>query len=229
MAKLNDGPGDEIKLLQKRIAVLEKINVQYKELEERLHEARAYAENIVETVREPLLIMDGDLKVISANSAFYLTFKVNPKETQGEFVYKLGNGQWDIPELKKLLREIITKKNNFDNFEIRHKFESIGEKIMLLNARRIPPTPAKPKIILLAIEDITEKVIMKRDVAFRLEEQVKERTKQLDEVNLKLQDKIVDLEIFNKASVGRELKMIELKKEIETLKQRISMTENAPK
>lgn len=229
MTKLNETTGEEIKLLQKRIVVLEKINARYKELEEKLHEARGYAENIVETVREPLLIMDGNLKVISANGAFYQTFRVNPKETQGEFVYNLGNGQWDIPELKRLLREIITKKNTFDNYEIRHKFESIGEKIMLLNARRIPPTPAKPKIILLAIEDITENVIMKRDVATRLEEQVKVRTKQLDEINEKLQEKIADLEIFNKVSVGREIKMIELKKEIESLKQRISTTENVPK
>jgi len=118
-------------------------------------EAREYAEEIITTIREPLVVLDTDLKVILANKAFYQTFKVNPKETTNQFIYDLGNGQWNIPKLKKLLEDILPKNNFFDSFEVDHNFETIGPKAMLLNARRIPRPPKKPKIILLAIEDIT--------------------------------------------------------------------------
>jgi len=209
---------NEISLLKKRIAVLEEMNSHYKDMEGKVSEARLYAENIVETVREPLLIMDGELRVFSANKAFFETFKVRSGDTLGQFIYDLGNGQWNIPGLRKLLREIITKRNTLDDYEMEHNFESIGRKIMLLNARRIPPTPAKPKIILLAIEDITERKSMQQQIKVGLEKKVEERTKELDAVNQQLKEKIVDLEVINKAAVGRELKMIELKKEIERLR-----------
>jgi len=210
----------EITLLKKRIAVLEEMNSHYKEMEGKVSEARLYAENIVETVRDPLLIMDGELKVFSANKAFFETFKVKSEETLGQFIYDLGNGQWNIPELKKLLREIITKRNTLDDYEMEHNFETIGRKTMLLNARRIPPTPAKPRIILLSIEDITERRSVQQQIKIGLQQKVEERTKELDIVNQKLKEKIVDLEIINKAAIGRELKMIELKKEIERLRNR---------
>lgn len=209
---------NEISLLKKRIAVLEEMNSHYKDMEGKVSEARLYAENIVETVREPLLIMDGELRVFSANKAFFETFKVRSGDTLGQFIYDLGNGQWNIPGLRKLLREIITKRNTLDDYEMEHNFESIGRKIMLLNARRIPPTPAKPKIILLAIEDITERKSMQQQIKVGLEKKVEERTKELDAVNQQLKEKIVDLEVINKAAIGRELKMIELKKEIERLR-----------
>ena len=106
MKKIKKDSNSEIKTLRKRIVVLEKLNAQYKELDAKINEARAYAQNIVETVREPLIVMDGSLKVVSANKAFYTTFKVKPKETQNRFIYNLGDGQWDIPELRKLLKEI---------------------------------------------------------------------------------------------------------------------------
>jgi PAS domain S-box-containing protein len=221
MKKINKNSSSEVKMLQKRIVVLEKLNAKYKELDAKINEARAYAQNIVETVREPLLIMDGSLKVVSANKAFYATFKVKPKETQGRFIYNLGNGQWDIPELRKLLKEIITKRDTLDDYEMNHKFETIGQKTMLLNARRIPPTPAKPRIILLAIEDISEKRELQQEITVGLEKKVRERTKQLDVVNEKLKEKISELEIFNKAAVGRELTMIELKKEIKELRKKV--------
>lgn len=220
MDKTKKNYNDEIRLLRKRIVILEKLNAHYKKMEEKFNETLTYAENIVETVREPLLIMDGNLKIVSANKAFYNTFKVSPKGTQGRFIYDLGNGQWNIPELRRLLKEIITKKNTLDDYEIEHKFQTIGQKTMLLNARRIPPTPARPRIILLAIEDITEKKKMQEEITTGLRERVKSRTKQLDIANQKLRDKISELEIFNKAAVGRELEMIELKKEIEGLRRR---------
>ena len=116
--------------------------------------ARAYAEGIVTTVREPLLILDDDLRVVSANRSFYATFQVGLAETEGRAVYELGDGQWDIPGLRTLLEEIVPANSWFDDFEVEHDFEQIGRKTMLLNARRFPPE-GPFKLLLLAIEDIT--------------------------------------------------------------------------
>jgi signal transduction histidine kinase len=117
----------------------------------------AYAEAIVETVREPLIILDKDLNIKSANKAFFDTFQVNKKETYNKPIFTLGNGQWDIPELKKLLLDILPKDNFLYDYEVGHKFEDIGEKIMLLNARRIILEGQNTHLILLAIEDVTDK------------------------------------------------------------------------
>jgi PAS domain S-box-containing protein len=119
-------------------------------------EARRYAESIVETVREPLLVLDADLKIVSANLNFYRTFKVTPDETIGSFIYDLGNKQWNIPKLRELLEEVLPEKQVFDNFEVTHTFQDIGHKVMLLNARQIYRKDIGTKMILLAIEDITE-------------------------------------------------------------------------
>ncbi len=121
-------------------------------------EARRYAESIVETVREPLLVLDADLKIISANRSFYRTFKVTADETIGSFIYDLGNKQWDIPTLRELLEEVLPEKEAFDDFEVAHTFQDIGHKIMLLNARQIyRKNIGTKKMILLAMEDITER------------------------------------------------------------------------
>ena len=120
-------------------------------------ESSRYAENIVETVREPLLVLDTELKIISANRNFYRTFSVTPGETIGSFIYNLGNKQWDIPKLRELLEETLPKKEAFDDFEVSHNFKDIGHKIMLLNAREIYRKDIGAKMILLAIEDITER------------------------------------------------------------------------
>jgi two-component system CheB/CheR fusion protein len=124
-----------------------------KKAQQIIEEARAYAENIVETMREPLIVLNTDLKIISANRAFYQTFKVGHKETESQFIYDLGNRQWDIPKLRTLLEEILPKNNIFDDYEIEHNFETIGPKIMLFNARRL----ATMQMILITIEDITER------------------------------------------------------------------------
>jgi len=120
-------------------------------------ESSRYAESIVETVREPLLVLDADLKIISANHNFYRTFQVTPGETIGSFIYDLGNKQWNIPKLKEMLEETLPKEEAFDDFEVSHDFQDIGHKIMLLNARRIYRKDIGSKMILLAIEDITER------------------------------------------------------------------------
>jgi PAS domain S-box-containing protein len=125
-----------------------------------IEEARRYAESIVETVREPLLVLDADLKIISANRNFYKAFKVTSVETIGSFIYDLGNKQWDIPKLRELLEEVLPEKQAFNDFEVKHNFEDIGQKIMLLNARQIHQEYIDAKIILLAIEDITERKLV---------------------------------------------------------------------
>jgi len=117
--------------------------------------AREVAEAIVETVREPLLVLDPDLHVISANNSFYNTFKVSVEETRGEFLYDLGNRQWDITRLHQMLQEIIPRNTSFQDFEVEHDFQNIGRRKMLLNARRVLQAFGKRELILLAITDIT--------------------------------------------------------------------------
>jgi diguanylate cyclase (GGDEF)-like protein len=111
----------------------------------------------VETIRQPLLVLDTDLKVNLANQDFYRTFHVTPGETLGSFIYELGNKQWDIPRLRILLEKILPEKEVFTNFEVSHDFRDIGRKTMLLNARQIYRKDIAKKLILVAIEDITER------------------------------------------------------------------------
>jgi len=120
-------------------------------------EAREYAESIINTVREPLIALDQDLRVVKVSRSFYDVFKVKPEETMGQLIYDLGNKQWDIPKLRDLLEDILPKKVSFDNYEVEHDFAIIGRRIMLLNARQIQRASGKERIILLAIEDITER------------------------------------------------------------------------
>src|SRR4051812_20051020 len=113
-----------------------------------------YAMNIVDTVREPLLILDTTLRVRSANRAFYQTFHVTPAETEGRLIYELGNGQWDIPDLRTLLEDIVPKSSVFDDFELEHTFPAIGRRVMLLNARKLK-TGHHGELLVLAMEDVT--------------------------------------------------------------------------
>jgi formate hydrogenlyase transcriptional activator len=128
-----------------------------KRAEETFEKAQEYTESIVKTIREPLLVLSADLKVISANQSFYQTFKVTPKETEGKFIYSIGNHQWNIPALRKLLEEIVPRNAHFNDFEVDHEFPAIGRKTMLLNARRIYREGEGTDMILLAIEDISER------------------------------------------------------------------------
>ncbi len=115
-----------------------------------------YAQNIVDTVREPLLILDATLRVRSANRAFYQTFHVSPGETEGRLIYELGNGQWDIPDLRTLLEDIVPKSSVFDDFELEHTFPAIGRRVMLLNARKLQ-AGHHGELLVLAMEDVTER------------------------------------------------------------------------
>ena len=120
-----------------------------------IQDAREYAENIVETVRKPLVVLDSGLKVLTANYSFYDTFKVTPEETIGNFIYDLGNRQWDIPKLRVLFEEILPNDTVINGYEVDHVFPGIGRKIILLNARQIFREKIGSHIILLAMEDIT--------------------------------------------------------------------------
>jgi len=132
--------------------------------------SQEYAESIINTIREPLIVLDQDLRVVTVSRSFYEVFQVNPEETVGELIYHLGNKQWDIPKLRELLETILPEKTTFDNYEVEHDFATIGRRIMLLNARQIQSVLGKERIILLAIKDVTER----RDIENGLEKARKE-------------------------------------------------------
>jgi len=177
-----------------------------KEKELALHYLKVFAD----TARESILILDSNLRVVGANESFYKNFKVEKKETENKFIYDLGNNQWNIPELKKLLEDILPSKKVFNDFEVSHEFPGLGLKIMLLNARKLDNTNQ----ILLAIEDITAKKTVEKklaEYAKTLEEGIASKTEEL-------RARIDELSKINKLMTGRELKMIELKEEIIKLK-----------
>ena len=120
--------------------------------------ASEFAESIVETVREPLVVLDEKLRMLSANQSFYKAFAVPKEETEGSLIYELGNHQWDNPDLRRLLGEILPRNSQFSDFLVDHDFPGIGRKRMILNARKIVPSKGDAKaMILLAIEDVTDK------------------------------------------------------------------------
>ena len=124
--------------------------------EQEIRESRDYAVSIVETVRAPLLVLDTQLRVRTANRAFYQTFRVNPRETEGRLIYELGNRQWNIPRLRTLLEELLPQNSHFEDFEVEHEFPDIGRRTMLLNAHRVVQLEGEPnQLILLAIEDVS--------------------------------------------------------------------------
>lgn len=127
-------------------------------------ESWTFIKTVVDVVREPVLILDKELVVMAANESFYNAFQVVAGDTIGKVVYDLGNGQWDIPALRKLLEDILPKDTFFKGFEVTHEFPDIGQRVMILNARQIHGLHSKvkttsglfPPIILLAFEDVTE-------------------------------------------------------------------------
>ena len=123
-----------------------------------------HARDVVDTVREPLLILDGDLRVHSANRAFYQTFGVSVAETENRLVYELGNGQWDIPALRTLLEDIVPRSSVFNDFELEHDFPLIGRRVMLLNARKMGQR-SHAELLVLAMEDVTDRRRAEAEVA----------------------------------------------------------------
>jgi two-component system CheB/CheR fusion protein len=156
-----------------------------KRAQEQLRESTDYAEAIVDTVREPLLILRGDLRVKSANQSFYRAFGVSPEQTEDRRLYELGNGQWDIPRLRMLLEEMLPSGNTIEDFEVEHDFLNIGCRTMRCNARRLVQKEGGTELILLAIEDISERSRMEQERAALLaqehavNEQLRESQEQL--------------------------------------------------
>jgi PAS domain-containing protein len=145
--------------------------------------AWTYIRTVIDTAHEPFLVLDGKLRVLSANRTFYSFFRVSRKDTEQVLVYKLGDGQWNIPALRKLLEEILPKGTFFSNYEVDHTFPDIGRKILLLNARRIYTSRSSLPILLLAMEDITKRKELEeklREYATRLNKAVSERTRELE-------------------------------------------------
>jgi len=148
-------------------------------------ESWTYIKTVVDVVREPILILDENLRVMAANDSFYRTFQVEIKDTEKKIIYDLGNGQWDIPALRKLLEDILPKNTFFKGFEVAHDFPLIGHKIMILNARRIhfKEDLSFQPIILLAMEDITEMMAVAEMLALhtnQFEKETAERTEKLE-------------------------------------------------
>jgi len=121
-----------------------------------VRQERKLAEGIVDTVREPLVVLNASLQVVSASRAFYRNFKVTPEKTVGRLIYELGNRQWDIPALRKLLEQILPHDQSFDDFAVEHDFPVIGHQKMLLNARRIVDSAGGTQMILLAMESVSQ-------------------------------------------------------------------------
>jgi two-component sensor histidine kinase len=128
-----------------------------------ISDAWALAQGIVDTVREPVLVLDKELRVITASRSFYSGFKVSPKDTQGRLLYALGDGQWDIPKLRVLLEKIIPEKGVMEGYEVEHEFPNLGHRTMCLNARQVFYEGGTNTTILLGMEDITERRILERE------------------------------------------------------------------
>ncbi len=164
-------------------------------------ESWTYIKTVVDVLREPVLILDKNFKVLAANESFYSLFQVKPADTEQKIVYELGNGQWNIPALRNLLEDILPKDTFFKGFEVEHEFPFIGEKTIILNARHIyskDPTTSElfPPIIMLAMEDVTGIMTIARTLANhtnQLEQTIALRTKRLENKIAKLEKKIHDL------------------------------------
>ena len=118
-------------------AGLEKTRNELAVIKKTADETSEFAESVINTVREPLISLDQDLRVVTVSRSFYEFFKVTPEETVGQLIYDLGNKQWNIPKLRELLETILPQKTTFDSYEVEHDFAAIGRRIMLLNARQL--------------------------------------------------------------------------------------------
>jgi two-component system CheB/CheR fusion protein len=175
------------------------VNQELYDRNDQLNLSRLYAESIVTTIREPLIILNKDLRVRSANKSFYTKFQTSEEVTEGKLLYDLGNKQWDIPALRKMLEEILPEKTSIVDYEVVHNFPGMGGRTMLLNASQIFRDNNEDKLILLAIEDITDQRKIDKDLqrfSLELEKQVSERTFSLKEANIDLGHSNENLEQF---------------------------------
>lgn len=164
-----------------------------------------YIKTVVDVVREPMVILDKDFRVMAANEPFYDTFQVLNSETEGESLFKLGNGQWKIPILQKLLKDVLKDQTYFKGFQVAHEFPGIGRKVMILNARQIHivsegEVDAFPPIILLAMEDVTDMLVVAESLANhanKIETKLSERAQKLEITISKLERDLRELKDSN--------------------------------
>ena len=150
---------DGVVLIFVDIAAIKQIEALQLDMKEKemLQKHLRYVKSIVDTVREPLIVLDAELRVVSASRSFYQMFQVTPEETEKQLLYDLGCRQWDIPELRRLLEKILPGNNQINDYKIEHDFPKIGRRVMLLNARQVMREGIGTQLILLAIEDVTER------------------------------------------------------------------------
>jgi two-component system CheB/CheR fusion protein len=175
------------------------LNQELVDRNEQLNLSRLYAESIVATIREPLLILDRNMHIKTANRAFYKKFGTSEEKTEGKSFYGLGGGQWDIPALRSILGTILTGEGKITDFELRHTFEGIGERILLLNFCEIFRKDDTEQLILMAMEDVTEARKREDDLKLfsgELESQVQQRTIDLKDANASLLQSNYSLEQF---------------------------------
>jgi two-component system CheB/CheR fusion protein len=175
------------------------VNQELFEKQEQLNASRHYAESIVTTIREPLVILDSSLCIKTANASFYKKFDVEEQDTEGELFFEIQDNQWDDRLMRSLLEKILPKKERLTDFEIILDFPSLGKRTLLLNARQILSEKISEKLILLAIEDITERKSAEKKLktfAEELEKQVKERTAALKKTNEELKQTNMQLDQF---------------------------------
>jgi two-component system CheB/CheR fusion protein len=185
--------------LQSTVEELSASNQELGHRNDEINHARKYSEAIITTIRESLIVLDKDMRIKSANSSYYKTFLKTERETEGKLFYELENNQWDIPDLRKLLERTLHEQSFYESYKVKLRFQSIGERTMLLNARRILKEDKNEQLILLAIEDITERSILEGKLKMfseELENKVQERTQLLKESNSDLEHSNKNLEQF---------------------------------
>jgi PAS domain S-box-containing protein len=182
-----------------------------KAAELRTQEARRYAESIIETVQEALVVLDAHLKVISANKSFYKLFGLTPEQTEGEHIYRLGRNQWDIPELRKLLEEILPRNASFEDYEMTYAPSKGQTRDLLLNARRIYQERRKTEMILLAIQDVTARNQQERQIRELTEELLLAEEEQRQYVATALHDSISQMLAFSKRELALLLRNSDLR------------------
>jgi PAS domain S-box-containing protein len=212
------------------ILVIDRDITQQKRAEQATIEAWHFAESITNTVQEALLVLDQDLRIVSANQTFYRTFQVAPEETVGRLIYELGNRQWDLPELRRLLEDILPHSSSFENYEVERDFEHLGRRTMLLNARRIYRQSQETQMILLAIMDITLRKEQERkihehqqELASLTEELLLTEERERRRLALLLHDSIGQSLAFSKREIGVLQKSVpeETRRALDYVKQQI--------
>jgi two-component sensor histidine kinase len=149
-------------------------------------DACALAQSIVDTVREPVVVLDKGLRVIAASRSFYSAFRVSPEETQGRLLYALGDGQWDIPRLRVLLEKILPEHGVMEDYEVEHEFPNLGLRTMRLNARQAFYEGGADTTILLGFEDVTERRVLER----QKDELLKQKDTLLEEIQHRISNSL---------------------------------------